>query len=43
MPPAAAGIGVADPALSGAGVPARAVVVMRVTSFTVKLLFGPVR
>jgi hypothetical protein len=40
--PAAAGIGVASPALSSAGVPAKADLSMGVTSFKAKLLFGPV-
>jgi hypothetical protein len=43
MPPVAAGIGAACPALSCAGVPAKAVVLMGVTSFKAKLLFDPVR
>jgi hypothetical protein len=40
MPPAAAGIGVAEPELSGAGAPAKAEAWLTgVTSFKAKLLF----
>jgi len=40
-PPTAAGIGVAEPALSDAATPAKAVALLTgVTSFKAKLLFG---
>jgi hypothetical protein len=43
IPPVLAGYGVACPALSGAEAPAKAALSMGVTSFTAKLLFGPMR